>query len=120
MAYTIEFPDGKVKNIYDDGDFENAIEERMGYESAKYYHDKVSEMEQDIEDRIYGSIESKCMDLCTGECDRCMLIREHYNNVLKDILSELKAIQRAEWKYAHPRHEKEMDRLIDDIEGEVI
>lgn len=99
-------------NIHDREDFSRMLENELGYDVARLYEEL---------GRAEGKALQKRMELdsvrnCTGECDRIMMVREHYAGRLNEIAEELTAIYNAEiTKYKNP-HCTGIARIIREIE----
>lgn len=90
---------GTNYNIRDREDFSRLLEDELGYEVAQLY----KEFLQDDAKVLQKRMELDSVQLCTGECDRVLMVHEHYQDWLREIADNLDTIYAEEVrKYKNP------------------
>ena len=89
MALNMQFNDGTSRNIYDDEQFFNVVEEKLGYDAAKYCRN----MTETAVQTAAQEIQSNPMRYCNGECDRIQSVEGAYQGFLYDIVEMLEKIR---------------------------
>ena len=102
---------GELELLTDDEDFARMLRNRLGEDAERWFR-CVSE-KADFVDDVDGSIYARCK----GECDKLFELQEHYERVLEDIQSELRA-----WpinRLTRTQIEERRDRLLKMIDSEL-
>ena len=76
--------DKRPETIFDDEQFARLLDERLGYDAAKYFRDATDTdwLRQNMnltDDEILNE------GWCSGECDKVQKTQEHWENLLKEV-----------------------------------
>ena len=96
---TVLMIQGKPETIFDNEQFARLLDEKLGYEAAEYFRDALEDQRVILMDEM----EKKPLNFCTGECDRVYEAQRHYQDVLRDVLDDLRAYYNDQLALRSPR-----------------
>jgi hypothetical protein len=90
---------GKPETVFDYEHFARLLDEKLGYEAAEYFRAAL----EDQRGILMDEMAKEPLNFCTGECDRVYEAQRHYQDVLRDVLDDLRAYYNEQLALRSPR-----------------
>lgn len=90
---------GKPETVFDNEQFARLLDEKLGYDAAEYFRGTLEDQRTILMDEM----EKEPLNFCTGECDRVYETQRHYQDMLRDVLDNLRAYYNEQLALRSPR-----------------